>query len=283
MRHFILFLILLFGAAFSSLRAESTMTFIAGNDVCTPITVTVGGNSYTVYGSLTIAQTDGTVTATDCSGYKLKYDYASRGNVGNSSNTYTFHNAYDVNRDSNSDSYDNSNNSDDYDSASRAADGIRSLIFGGNGGYGDAYPALSIMPGASYAYGENIRLRYAGHSFLAYASIGKDWLFDSDYKDKILWNVGIGSYYGFGGNGNPNMDVSFGLSIGQHSRWEKLSLMIDADYICWFGRWRRVGFFAGGGLGWGSFTEVFNTDNYDSTGGFAWNLELGFIIRIASF
>lgn len=273
------------GAGSFNAFAERTMTFVVGDDVCAPITVSVGGKSYTVYSTLTIKQIDGMVTARDCSGRKLKYDFATRGSVVNSADTYTFHNTYDVDRDAGSNrNYDRYDNSDRYQSARYVGTGVRNLIFGlGGGEDGDAYPSLQFTPGISRAYGENLRLKYTGGGGLVYASIGKDFLFDSEFKDKILWNVGLGSYFAFGGEGNPNMDISLGVSIGQQAQWEKLSLMIDADYTYWVGRWRRVGIFAGGGLGWGSFLEMFNTDDYDSQRGFAWNIEAGITIRLANF
>ncbi len=273
------------GAGSFNAFAESTMTFVVGDDVCAPITVSVGGKSYTVHSTLTIKQINGMVTARDCSGRKLKYEFATRGSVGNSADTYTFHNTYDVDRDAGSNrNYDRYDNSDRYQSARNVGTGVRNLIFGlGGGEDGDAYPSLQFTPGISRAYGENLRLKYTGGGGLVYASIGKDFLFDSELKDKILWNVGIGSYFAFGGEGNPNKDISLGVSIGQQAQWEKLSMMIDADYTYWIGRWRRVGIFAGGGLGWGSFLEMFNTDDYDSQGGFAWNIEAGITIRLANF
>lgn len=265
--------------------AEDTMTFVASSEVCTPITVNVGSHQYTVYGTLTISQVNGSVSATDCSGRKLKYEYShsSSTSYGNH-DTYTFRNTYDVSRDSYSDGGGYYENTPSYDSAERVGNAVSSAVFGlGGGDEGEAYPALSALAGVSYAYGENLKIRYEGSGCNVYGSIGKDWLFDSDYKDKILWNVGIGSYFAFGGGYDPNMDVSAGFSIGQLAQWEKLSLMIDLDYTCWIGRRRQAGVFVGGGLGWGSFFEVFNTDDLDAKGGFAWNLEAGIVIRIASF
>lgn len=282
MRTLIFIMTFMIGAVSFNSYAEDTMTFVAGSDVCTPITVSVGGKSYTVYSSLTVTQTNGSVRATDCNGHKLKYDYRHRSSGGRSADTYTFHNTYDVNRDSGS--YSESDNSGSYNSARNTGRALGEVIFGlGGGGEGDAYPSLQFAPGVSRTYGENIRVKYTGYGFHAYASVGKDFLFDSKFKDKILWNVGLGSYFAFGGEGNPNMDISLGLSIGQQAQWEKLSLMIDVDYTYWIGRWRRVGIFAGGGLGWGSFTEMFNTDDYITHGGFAWNIEAGITIRLASF
>ena len=265
--------------------AEDTMTFVASSEVCTPITVNVGSHQYTVYGTLTISQVNGSVSATDCSGRKLKYEYSHSSSASyGSHDTYTFRNTYDVSRDSYSDGGSYYENTPSYDSAERVGNAVSSAVFGlGGGDEGEAYPALSALAGVSYAYGENLKIRYEGSGCNVYGSIGKDWLFDSDYKDKILWNVGIGSYFAFGGGYDPNMDVSAGFSIGQLAQWEKLSLMIDLDYTCWIGRRRQAGVFVGGGLGWGSFFEVFNTDDLDAKGGFAWNLEAGIVIRIASF
>ena len=267
---------------------DYTMTFIAGSDVCTPMTVSVGGRSYTVHSSITIERVSGSVRATDCNGRKLKYDFSSRGNRGSSSHdTYTFHNAYDPDYDSpssSSGSYNSGYNSNAYNSGAQAGQALGHAIFSlGGGTDGEAYPSLQTALGISYAYGEFVRLRYTGYGFHAYGSVGKDFLFDSEYKNKILWNVGLGSYFAFGGNGDPNMDISLGLSFGQNAQWEKVSMMIDVDYTYWIGRWRRVGIFGGGSLGWGSFVDVFNTDDYSSTGGFAWNLEAGFVIRLANF
>lgn len=285
MRTLIFIITLMLGAVSFNAFAEDTMTFVAGSDVCTPITVSVGGKSHTVYSSITVTQTNGTVRATDCNGRKLKYNYEHRSGGGSSADTYTFHNAYDVDRDyGNSGSYGGYDNSYSYNSARNAGRALGGAIFGlGGGADGDAYPSLQLALGISRVYGENIRLKYTGYGFHAFASVGKDFLLDSEFNDIILWNVGLGSYFAFGGNGNPTMDISLGLSIGQQAQWEKLSLMIDVDYTYWIGRWRRVGIFAGGGIGWGSFTEMFNTEDYSTSGGFAWNIEAGITIRLANF
>lgn len=270
-------------------------TFVVGNNVCGPITVRYAGRSYTVRSSLTINTTGSTSTpsATDCRGKSLKYEVkSSTHNSG--SNTYHYYTYTFYNRDnygsSNSNggggyngynSYNNSNSS--YNTGAYVGQAVGSAVFSlGGGSDGDAYPSLQLTLGLSRGYGENLRLRYTGCGFLAYGSVGKDLIFDSEFKDKILWNIGVGSYFAFGGKGNPNMDISLGLSVGQLAQWEKLSLMIDVDYTCWIGRWRRVGVFAGGSLGWGGITAVFDTDD-ETIGGFAWNLEVGIVIRIADF
>ncbi|MDE7412885.1 MAG: hypothetical protein K2N05_03715 [Muribaculaceae bacterium] len=261
-------------------------TFIAGNDVCTPITVTVGGRSYKVYSSYTVSGASGSVKATDCNGRKLKYDYKHSYSNGKSYDTYTFHNTYDPAYDSGYSSG-GSSSGGSYSSGSYSGGsggGYANPIFSGTGGEGEAYPALSALPGISYAYGENLKLRYTGFgAFHLYASIGKDWLFDTKYKKNVLWNVGIGSFFAFGDYSDPNMDITLGLSVGKISTFEKLSIMIDVDYVYWIGRWRRVGVFAGAGLGCGSFVELFNVDDVYAKPGFAWNVEAGLVFRIANF
>lgn len=276
-----------------SAMAQNKLIFIAGSDVCTPMTVTCQGKSYKVYNTLelNVANFSSTVTATDCNGNKLRYEFNSNSGTQNgkrySIKTYTFHTIKTYGSGSSSYSSSGSSNygnSSAYNAGQRIGEGLAGGLFAlGGGAEGDAYPSMQLALGASHAYGEFVRLRYTGGGFHAYGSIGKDFLLDSEYKNKILWNVGIGSFFAFGGDGNPNMDVSLGMSVGQVAQFEKLSIMIDADYTYWIGRWRRVGLFAGGSIGWGGFTEVFNTDDYSSMGGFAWNLEVGLIFRLANF
>lgn len=271
-------------------NAESTMTFVAGGDVCTPMTVTVGGNSYTVYSSLTIGSVSGTVRAVDCRGHKLTYSYLHRGNSYDFADTYTFQMAYDPDYDSSSssDSYGSSSNygsSDNMDNLGRSVgNGVGNLLFGlGGGAEGEAYPSLQALIGFSRCYGQNLRLRYTGSGCNVYGSIGKDWVCDSEFGDRILWNAGIGSYFAFGPGSDPSMDIAAGLSCGQLAQYEKISLMIDVDYTFWIGRWRRVGLFAGGSFGWGDFGQVFNSDETGNMGKFAWSLEAGFVLRLANF
>lgn len=266
------------------------ITFVAGSNCNTPITVRYNGKSYTVYNTVTINTTGNTYSpsATDSSGNSLRYEISSSTSSKGSDTyhyyTYTFYVRSSYGSSSSDNSGYNSGRNDSYNMGANAGRALGAALFSlGGGEDGDAYPSLQFAPGISRAYGENIKLKYTGYGFHMYASIGKDFLSDSECKDKILWNIGIGSYFAFGGNGNPNMDVSVGLSVGQLAHWEKLSLMVDADYTYWIGRWRRVGIFGGAGLGWGSFGEMFNTDDYSSTGGFAWNLEAGIVIRLANF
>lgn len=282
MKHLIS-LILLLVATVSTARAEDTMTFVVGSGVASPITVSVGGRTYTVSSSITVPQVNGTIRAIDANGRKLTYQFRHSGSTTQGSHdTYTFINTWNPGDGGSSSSGGYSSGGGSYSPG--GGGGYHNPLFQlGGGADGDAYPSLKLMAGVSRTYGEFVRLRYTGYGFNGYAGIGKDWIFDGEFKNRILWHVGIGSYFAFGGGGNPNMDVSIGLSAGGLAQYDKVSLMIDGDYTYWIGRWRRVGIFAGASLGWGSFSEVFNTSNYESTGKFAWNLEAGLILRLANF
>ncbi len=86
---------------------KSTLRFVVGNNVCTPITVKCQGRTYTVYSSLDVESTQSStsVTAYDCNGIKLKYDFSSSGSRGgNHIYTYTFKNDMYYQNQSNSNS-----------------------------------------------------------------------------------------------------------------------------------------------------------------------------------
>ncbi len=263
MKHLISFLLLILASA-ATASAEDTMTFIVGSGVASPITVSVGGRTYTVNSSITVPRANGSIRATDANGRKLTYKFRHSGsNNQGFQDTYTFINTYNPGDGSSSSSggYSSGGGGGRY---STSGGGYHNPLFQlGGGADGEAYPGLKLMAGVSRTYGEFVRFRYTGYGFNGYAGIGKDWIVDGEFKNRILWHVGIGSYFAFGGNGDPNMDVSIGLSAGGLAQYDKVSLMIDADYTYWIGRWRRVGLFAGASLGWGSFSQVFNTDDYN--------------------
>lgn len=285
MRHLILLIIAM--ATVLTATAEDKMVFVVGKNVAAPITVTVGGKSYTVYSTLTVSQTNGTIRATDANGNKLTYEFGHRSSSTQGTvNTYTFKNTYNYggggsNNGGRSHSRGDYSRSSSGQTAYNAGAALGSLIFGsGGGGTGKAYPGLHLSAGLSKSYGEFVRLRFALYGFNLYGGVGKDWLFDGDNKDKLSWHAGMGGYYAFGGNGDPNMDVSFGLTVAENSAWENLSLLIDLDYTYWIGRWRRVGVFAGAGIGWADIKDLGKEGHHSK---FGWNLELGLTFRLAHF
>lgn len=56
--------------------------------------------------------------------------------------------------------------------------------------------------------------------------------------------------------------------------------MIDCDFTYWFGRWKRVGCFAGLGA---VFADIKDFGEEKMNGGFACNVEFGLVFRIAHF
>lgn len=266
--------------------AEDKMVFVVGDNVATPITVSVGGHSYTVYSSMTVSQVNGSIRAIDANGNKLKYEFHhSSSSRSGTVDTYTFKNTYNYGS-GNSSSSGSSSNDGYYNSSSAEQLGrnigsaLGGLMFGtGGGGQGQAYPGMHVAAGLSKSYGEFVRLRFALRGFNLYGGIGKDWLFDGVNKNKFLWHAGIGGYFAFGGD-DPSMDTTFGLTVAENAAWENLSLLFDIDYTYWIGRWRRVGVFAGAGLGFADIKDLGKEGHHSK---FGWNLELGLTLRIAHF
>lgn len=290
MKRFFLLLTCIILCAMASI-AEDTMTFIVGNNVCTPITVRVGGNSYTVYSSVTISQVNGTVTATDCDGRKLKYEYGNDSGTKNgrrySHSTYTFRNTYnasDNNRNSsgyNENSNYNSGGGYNYSEAgARIGQGLAHATSSRAFTEGGAYPGLHANMGLSKGFGEFLRLRLAAGGFQVYGGIGKDWMFNGINKDKFLWHAGFGGYLSLGPDFSRWGDVSFGLSVAENAAWENLSLTLDVGFNYWFGRWKRIGVFTGAGIGWGDIKDLGKEGHHTKT---AWNLEAGISFRLARF
>lgn len=284
---YIIFLILTLTSVLAA-SAEDRMVFVVGNNVAAPITVTVGGRSYTVYTSLTVQRISGSVRATDANGNKLKYDFHHRSSSRNGSvDTYTFKNTDNYNNGyGTSNSNNNSNNNSNMNWGLDPRWGELGQELARRSGIheryvdGQSYPGLHLYTGISKAYGEFVRLRIAYLGLNAYAGVGKDWLFDGVNKNKLLWHAGIGGLYTFGGN-DPWGDILGSVTVAQTAAWENISLMIDCDFTYWFGRWKRVGCFAGAGFGFADIKDFGKNDGSKTK--FAWNLEIGLTLRIAHF
>lgn len=292
----LLFIAVCLSFGISAFAQQYTATFVVGEDICAPITVRYCGKTYTVYSSLTVEQASGYCSATDCQGRKLKYEFSTKGGTSGGQrfdyDTYTFYALepdFSSGSSSSSGNYSSGggrnsyNNNDAWaETGRRAGEALAGLMFGtGGGAQGQAYPGFHVQTGLSKGYGEFMRLRIALSGFNLYGGIGKDWLFDGVNKDKFLWHVGMGGYYAFGGDyDDPSMDCSFGLTFAENAAYDDYSLMIDLDYTYWLGRWRRVGIFAGGGIGWGHIKHLGEEDYHTR---FAWNLEAGIAFRIAHF
>ncbi len=298
MRQFSFSILLCLLCCFSA-AAQDKLIFVVGNDVCAPITVRCQGSTYRVNSYLEVERTSSSVnvSATDCDGNKLKYEFSSSSGTQNgrrySISTYTFHTIKSYGSGSSSyggsssGSYGSSNsnsnsNSSWSDTGARIGQGLATLT-STSAMYqdGNAYPGLHLQAGMSKGFGEFARLRLAAGGFQLYGGVGKDWFFNGENKDKLLWHVGFGGYVGFGGDyTDPNQDIAFGLTFAENAAWQNYSLTFDLGYTYWFGSWRRVGAFAGAGLGFGDIKDV-GKDGHHCR--FAWNLEVGLTLRLAHF
>lgn len=294
-RYFNLLAILCLGLVSFAAKAEwyNEITFTVGRNASTPITVNYGGRSYTVYNTLTINTTGSTYSpsARDSDGNSLKYETKSSTQTKGSDTyhyyTYTF-SGRSTYGSSSSGSYRSGSSSGGtysggYDASSTGAkigQGLAYLTSSRAFDEEGAYPGLHAAVGMSKGFGEFVRIRLAAGGFQVYGGVGKDWFFNGDNKDKFLWHAGLGGYVSLGEDNSRWGDVSFGLTVAENAAWENLSLTFDMDLTYWIGRWRRVGVFGGGGIGWGDIKDLGKDGHHTK---FAWNLEAGVIFRIAHF
>lgn len=271
----------------------NNITFVVGSDESAPITVRYDGKTYKVYTSLTINTTGNTYTpsATDANGNSMKYKYSnhteSRGSVKYHTIIYTFYPRDSYSSGNSGGSYNRGNSSNSSNNnwgtdprwGEAGRDLSREASRHAANVDGKAYPGLHLYTGISKAYGEFARLRFTFSAMQIYAGIGKDWLFNGINKDKLLWHAGLGGLYHFGGE-NPWGDIGGAVTVAKTAAWENISLMIDCDFTYWFGRWKRVGCFAGLGAG---FADISDFGKDKNTKGFAWNVEFGLTFRIAKF
>lgn len=267
------------------LCAEDRRTyFYVGSGICAPITVKCdNGRTYRIYDEMSLDGLVQPLSATDCQGRSIVIP---SGDTSSKSGEYhyryyTFKTLYGGSESSYG-SYDSGN--EDYSSAADIGKAVRQTIFGlGGGADGSAYPALRADFGISRTYGEFVRLHYAGDGLNMFAGIGKDFIYDSAYKDKILWHAGIGSYFSFGDDYDPSMDIALAVAVSNSCLNKGVDLTINADYTYWIGSWRRIGIFCGAAAGYSDFGALFDVDNIENMGGFTWNVEAGITIRITNY
>lgn len=141
-------------------------------------------------------------------------------------------------------------------------------------------PYLGIFGGASHAYGEFARLKaciMGGISgFELFGGVGKEYIFNSDWKDRMTWHAGIGYYFTDGvisGYGEDTSNIlSIDLVVGRTPLCSDIALMAQFEWDHWFGYSRRFGVFGALGVGLGEL------DN-DSPK-VLWDVSLGVAIKI---
>lgn len=160
--------------------------------------------------------------------------------------------------------------------------GFTNLYERGLGQESDGYPNFQIRSGISRAYGEFIGLKWCigGESGLAlYGGVGKDWLFNGDNHKKMLWHGGIGAYTSLEGDVD---DLSFGITYSE-SAIIKQTLMLDVTYSRFFGEGQRIGFFVGGGIGYGNIGSLKEGEDgklITRNTKFVWDLKIGISFKL---
>lgn len=160
--------------------------------------------------------------------------------------------------------------------------GFSNLYERGIGQESDGYPNFQIRSGISRAYGEFIGLKWCigGESGLAlYGGVGKDWLFNGDNNEKVLWHGGIGAYTSLEGDVD---DLSIGITYSE-SAIIKETLMLDVAYSRFFGDGQKIGFFVGGGIGYGNIGSLKEGEDgklITRDTKFVWDLKIGIAFKL---
>lgn len=130
---------------------------------------------------------------------------------------------------------------------------------------------FSLAAGISYAWGENLemRFRYGSSSFGGdvTALIGHDWI---KPVDGINWNVGIGMYFGGRPKSTYLWDIDLGVKMGKSSYLSsrQMTMMMELNTTHLFGPEHVIGVMGGVGLG------LAGNNKPD----FAWDVRCGIVI-----
>lgn len=265
--------------------------FRVGSDICEPVTLKTSKGTYTVRGSITINGNLSWFEAYDCqkrqivnpggstsirSGqptvrtYVLKtlYHDSSSGTSGNT-NTYR------------REVQENTVNVVE-NAVSNLGSSMGQMAYSGMRYSAVGYPNLTFNLGTSHMYGEFARLKAClgnAGGFILYGGVGKDWIFNSDNKDKLSWHGGLG-YYGIWGD-DDEQEFNMGVTFSETPVCPGYALSLDLSYNYYFGDSTRFGVFGGLGLGIGNLKEAFKTKEGEKFGGkFVWDITLGIAIKL---
>lgn len=131
-------------------------------------------------------------------------------------------------------------------------------------------PYLGLDLGASVFYGEFARLIFATGNvsgFYLYGGVGRDILFDRVNSDRLLWHAGAGMRYSF-----DRDHVSMGVVYGENPLCYNQGVLLEFVWHRYFGNSRRIGMFAGGGVGLGDFGA--------NEPAFVWDAQIGISVKL---
>lgn len=265
--------------------------FKVGSDICEPVTLKTSKGTYTVRGSITINGNLSWFEAYDCQKRQIVNPGASTSVRSGQSTirTYVLKTLY---HDSSSGTSDNTStyrrevqeNTVNVvgNAVSHLGSSMGQMACSGMGYSAVGYPNLTLNLGASRMYGEFARLKAClggAGGFILYGGVGKDWIFNSDNKDKLSWHGGLG-YYGIWGD-DDEQEFNLGVTFSETPVCPGYALSMDLSYNYYFGNSTRFGVFGGLGLGVGNLKEAFKTEEGEKFGGkFVWDITLGIAIKL---
>lgn len=228
-------------------QAAAQTTFTISSKVALPVHVKVNGG-----GSLSISQREYTTsqsipnaTITDAYGNRcmVRQSHHYRSGQGTHyyyqiTGTYSSSSSSSSSYDSGGQSY--SDNSDRY-GISSAAQNLAHSAYLGSSIPCEGHPYFSLGAGISRSVGEFVRAKFVTGGvagFVISGSVGKDWIFDTDYNDKLSWNAGLGVRFG-----DPNNDISWNILVGRTPWHPKVGIITNLEYEHFFGDAKRFGVF----------------------------------------
>lgn len=110
-------------------------------------------------------------------------------------------------------------------------------------------PFVAVQAGASICYGELARLRvnFPGMTgFTLMGGVGKELIFDRDYKDRMAWHAGLGYYMA-----DPSYVGNIELVAAKAPSISDVGILAQAEFNYFLPPYRRLGFFVGVGVGFG--------------------------------
>lgn len=265
--------------------------FKIGGDVCPPVTLKTSKGTYTINSSITINGSLSWFEAYDCRNRHIVNPAASTSVRSGQPTvrTYILKTLY------NDSSSGTSGNTNTYrrevqentanvvgNTVSNLGSSMGRMAYTGMQYSAVGYPNLTLNVGASRMYGEFARLKAClggAGGLLLYGGVGKDWIFNSDNKDKLSWHSGLG-YYGIWGD-DDEQEFNFGITFSETVVCPGYALSMDLSYNYYFGDSTRFGVFGGLGLGIGNLKEAFKTEEGEKFGGkFVWDITLGIAVKL---
>lgn len=273
------------------LAQDVVNVFKVGGDICEPVKLKTSKGTYTVRGAITINGNLSWFEAYDCQGRQIINPTGSTSvrsgqptirtyvlkTLYNSSNSNTSGNTNTYRREVQENTVNVVGNA-----VSHLGSSVGQMAYSGMGYSAVGYPNLTLNLGASRMYGEFARLKAClgnAGGFILYGGVGKDWIFNSDNKDKLSWHGGLG-YYGIWGD-DDEQEFNMGITFSETSVCSGYALSLDLLYNYYFGNSTRFGVFGGLGLGVGNLKEAFKTEEGEKFGGkFVWDITLGIAIKL---